>query len=122
MLSAEQGATIEALIAATGWLPHTTRAVLTGLRKRGYAIERTTELTGSRWLGAIIPIFVFGAVHAPFWGVGHAVVAGLTGAWLTLVYLWRRNLWTNIAAHALLDGLVFVSVDLIVATGGSVTG
>ena len=40
MLSAEQGATIEALIAATGWLPHTTRAVLTGLRKRGYAIER----------------------------------------------------------------------------------
>ena len=39
MLSAEQGATIEALIAATGWLPHTTRAVLTGLRKRGYAIE-----------------------------------------------------------------------------------
>ena len=89
---------------------------------RGYAIERTTELTGSRWLGAIIPVFVFGAVHAPFWGVGHAVVAGLTGAWLTLVYLWRRNLWTNIAAHALLDGLVFVSVDLIVATGGSVTG
>ena len=46
----------------------------------------------------------------------------MTGAWLTLVYLWRRNLWTNIAAHALLDGLVFVSVDLIVATGGSVTG
>jgi hypothetical protein len=23
------------------WLPHTTRAALTGLRKRGYAIERT---------------------------------------------------------------------------------
>ena len=40
MLSAAQGATIEALIEATGWLPHTTRAVLTGLRKRGYAIER----------------------------------------------------------------------------------
>jgi membrane protease YdiL (CAAX protease family) len=89
---------------------------------RGYAIERTTELTGSRWLGAIIPILVFGGVHAPFWGVGHAVVAGLTGTWLTLVYLWRRNLWTNIAAHALLDALVFVSVDIIAATGGTVTG
>ena len=23
---------------ATGWLPHTTRAALTGLRKRGYAV------------------------------------------------------------------------------------
>ena len=26
------------LVAATGWLPHTTRAALTGLRKRGYAV------------------------------------------------------------------------------------
>ncbi len=84
---------------------------------RGYAIERTTELTGRPWLGAIIPIFVFGAVHAPFWGLAHALVAGLSGLWLTLVYLWRRNLWTNITAHALLDGLVFVAVDLATAFG-----
>jgi membrane protease YdiL (CAAX protease family) len=79
---------------------------------RGYAIERVTELTRSRWLGAIVPIVVFGAVHAPFWGVGHALVAGMSGLWLTLVYLWRRNLWTNIAAHALLDGLVFILIGL----------
>jgi membrane protease YdiL (CAAX protease family) len=84
---------------------------------RGYAIERMTELTGSRWLGAIVPIFVFGALHAPFWGVGHAVVAGMSGLWLTLIYLWRRNLWTNITAHALLDALVFVSVDILSAVG-----
>jgi membrane protease YdiL (CAAX protease family) len=84
---------------------------------RGYAIERMTELTGSRWIGAILPIVVFGAAHAPFWGVGHAIVAGLTGLWLTLLYLWRRNLWTNITAHALLDGLVFVVVDLATAAG-----
>jgi DNA-binding MarR family transcriptional regulator len=32
------GATIDDLIAATGWLAHTTRAALTGLRKRGYAV------------------------------------------------------------------------------------
>jgi len=40
MLSAEEGATINALIDATGWLPHTTRAALTGLRQRGFQIER----------------------------------------------------------------------------------
>ena len=79
---------------------------------RGYAIERVRELTGSRWLGAIVPIVVFGAVHGPFWGLAHALVAGMTGLWLTLVYLWRRNLWTNIAAHALLDGFVFVFMDI----------
>jgi len=84
---------------------------------RGYAIERMTELTGSRWLGAIVPIFVFGALHAPFWGVGHAIVAGMSGLWLTLIYLWRRNLWTNITAHALLDALVFVSADILSALG-----
>jgi hypothetical protein len=28
------------LIEATGWLPHTTRAALTGLRKKGHAIAR----------------------------------------------------------------------------------
>ena len=43
MMSAESGATIEALIAATGWLPHTTRAALTGLRKRGFVIEIVRE-------------------------------------------------------------------------------
>jgi hypothetical protein len=34
------GATIIDLTQATGWLPHTTRAALTGLRKRGYAVIR----------------------------------------------------------------------------------
>jgi len=38
MLSRKSGATLEALVDATGWLPHTTRAALTGLRKRGYTV------------------------------------------------------------------------------------
>jgi Protein of unknown function (DUF3489) len=41
MLSQPEGATLEAIIKATGWLPHTTYAALTGLRKRGYALERS---------------------------------------------------------------------------------
>jgi Protein of unknown function (DUF3489) len=40
MLCKRGGATIDALVSATGWLPHTTRAALTGLRKRGYRLER----------------------------------------------------------------------------------
>jgi Protein of unknown function (DUF3489) len=34
------GASLVELTQATGWLPHTTRAALTGLRKRGYAVIR----------------------------------------------------------------------------------
>jgi hypothetical protein len=41
MLSQSEGATLAELVAATDWLPHTTRAALTGLRKKGHAIVRT---------------------------------------------------------------------------------
>jgi hypothetical protein len=41
LLSREVGATGPELIAATSWLPHTVRAALTGLRKKGHVIERT---------------------------------------------------------------------------------
>ena len=47
LLSKEGGVTIDALIKATGWLPHTTRAALTGLRKRGFAVERIPYAPGA---------------------------------------------------------------------------
>jgi hypothetical protein len=46
LLQRDQGATLDELIAATDWLPHTARAALTGLRKRGYAIERQPRAEG----------------------------------------------------------------------------
>ena len=39
LLSSEAGATIDDLIRATGWLPHTARAALTDLRHRGYDVR-----------------------------------------------------------------------------------
>lgn len=38
LLHRPEGATIADLIAATGWLPHTTRAALTGLKKKGHMV------------------------------------------------------------------------------------
>ena len=43
LLRRKGGATLAELIAATGWRPHTTRAALTGLRTKGYGIERGTR-------------------------------------------------------------------------------
>lgn len=40
LLGREEGASSAELIDATGWLPHTMRAALTGLRKKGHVIER----------------------------------------------------------------------------------
>lgn len=40
MLSRKSGATLAKASEALGWLPHTTSATMTGLRKRGYEITR----------------------------------------------------------------------------------
>ncbi len=49
LLDGDHGASIADLTAALGWLPHTVRAALTGLRKRGYEIERRVEDGASRY-------------------------------------------------------------------------
>ena len=51
LIQRDSGATLDELIASTGWLPHTTRAALTGLRKRGYAvrIDRSDKERGSTY-------------------------------------------------------------------------
>jgi hypothetical protein len=64
LLERDHGATIAELIAATGWLAHTTRAALTGLRKRGYAvaIDRSDDKRGSFYR---IPAGETGLVEGP---------------------------------------------------------
>ena len=47
LLRRDQGATLEALIVATGWLPHTARAALTGLRHSGYDVRLERGQNGS---------------------------------------------------------------------------
>lgn len=54
LLQREQGATLPELIAATGWLPHTTRAALTGLRKKGHAIAKSKRDTATCYRVAVI--------------------------------------------------------------------
>jgi hypothetical protein len=43
LMKRAKGATLDEMIEATEWLPHTTRAALTGLRKRGFALERIND-------------------------------------------------------------------------------
>ncbi len=49
LLRRAEGATLDELVAATGWLPHTTRAALTGLKKKGHQITRTKVEGVSRY-------------------------------------------------------------------------
>lgn len=49
LIGRDNGATIDELILATGWLPHTTRAVISGLRKRGIPVISAREGGVSRY-------------------------------------------------------------------------
>ncbi|MEO7247508.1 MAG: DUF3489 domain-containing protein [Novosphingobium sp.] len=54
LLRRPEGASIEELVAATGWLPHTTRAALTGLKKKGHVLtsEKVEDVRRYRVTGA----------------------------------------------------------------------
>ena len=48
LLARPEGATLDQLVSATGWLPHTTRAALTGLKKKGHALTSDKAEGGRR--------------------------------------------------------------------------
>ena len=54
LLGREEGATLADLVAATGWLPHTTRAALTGLRKKGHVLEKSKRGDETRYRVAVV--------------------------------------------------------------------
>jgi hypothetical protein len=47
LLGRDTGASLIELVAATGWLPHTTRAALTGLRHKGFVLDRDKRADGT---------------------------------------------------------------------------
>jgi hypothetical protein len=55
MLARPQGASLEAICKATGWQPHSARAVLSGLRKAGHTIARETA-DGGKSAGSVYRI------------------------------------------------------------------
>lgn len=54
LVARDTGATLDQMIELTGWLPHTTRAALTGLKKKGYAIS-SDKIDGVRTYRAVAP-------------------------------------------------------------------
>lgn len=47
LLCARHGASLDELVSATGWKPHSCRAFLTGLRKKGDVIVRAQRKDGT---------------------------------------------------------------------------
>jgi membrane protease YdiL (CAAX protease family) len=79
---------------------------------RGLAIEQMTVLTGQRWLAALIAGVIFVLAHTVHFDLHQLVPIAAATFGMTAIYLWRRNLWINIIAHALVDAVALVVVAL----------
>ena len=70
---------------------------------RGYAIERLQALTGHAWLAGAVSLLIFAIVHVPLWGIEVALTTLVSGAILTALYLWRRDVVFLMLAHVATD-------------------
>ena len=86
----------------------TRAAMFEELYYRGFAIERIAELSGQRWLAALVSLAVFTFAHLDYWGWSHLIVAGYGGLVLTALYLLRRDLASNMLTHWLTNGVGFL--------------
>jgi membrane protease YdiL (CAAX protease family) len=75
---------------------------------RGYPIPRLEELTRSRLFAALLSWAAFTYAHLSYWGGAQLLIAGWGGLLLTILFLWRRNIWVNMIVHWLTDGAGFL--------------
>ncbi len=60
-------------------------------------------MLGSPWLAGFMVVLLFGLAHIPLWGSGPALTTTISGAALTLFFLWHGDLLANIVAHVATD-------------------
>jgi membrane protease YdiL (CAAX protease family) len=75
---------------------------------RGLAIEQLAALTGKRWLAASAAAMAFTALHALRFEWVQLIPIGAISIILTVLYVWRHDLLTNIIAHVVVDGIGLV--------------
>lgn len=79
---------------------------------RGYAYERIKELTKSKWIAALVPVFLFMLVHMS-WGIGHLVFVFFAGGLFMLVYISKRNLGLVMIAHFVTDVVAMLVLPMM---------
>jgi membrane protease YdiL (CAAX protease family) len=75
---------------------------------RGYMIEKIRQLTGSAVLAVAVSVLTFTGAHYAGWGVVQLIPVFGAGVILALLYMWRRDLPSNMLAHFLTDGAGFL--------------
>ena len=82
---------------------------------RGYAISRLKTLTGSTSIAVAVPLVIFAAAHYRQ-GSGGILIAFVTGAIITAVFMKKRDLLALIVAHFLIDFVPNIVLPLFSVT------
>jgi membrane protease YdiL (CAAX protease family) len=84
-------------------------AVVEEIIFRGYLIEKIRQLSGSMALAVVVSVAAFTYGHLRGWGPAHLIAVGASGVVFSLLYVWRRDLPSNIFAHFLSDAVGFLT-------------
>ncbi|AMR29286.1 hypothetical protein A0257_20750 [Hymenobacter psoromatis] len=84
-------------------------AVVEEILFRGYLIEKVRQLSGSASLAVGVSIAAFTFAHLRGWGAVHLSAVALSGAVLALLYVWRRDLPSNMFGHFVTDAIGFLT-------------
>jgi membrane protease YdiL (CAAX protease family) len=93
-----------------------TAAICEEFMYRGFGIEELAGLTGSVWLAGIVSWLGFSFAHIDRYGLTTAlIIPAVIGAFLTLLYVWRRNLPVCMLMHGILDGFSILILPMLLA-------
>jgi uncharacterized protein len=90
-----------------------TAAVVEETLFRSYPIERFTEIFGNKWVAGSITLIVFTVAHVPFWGAAQMIPTFAGSVFITLLYLWKRDLMLNVVAHLVVNGIGLILVPAL---------
>jgi uncharacterized protein len=74
---------------------------------RGYVQRFLTEKY-NRWLGLLITVFFYTAVHIPTMNPVLMLAAFIVGVYWGLIFLWRGNIIAVMISHMIWDPIIFV--------------
>ncbi len=83
-------------------------AVVEEILFRGYMIEKVRQLTGSTVLAVVVSVVAFTYMHLSGWGAVHLIPVFAGGVIFAMLYVWRRDLPSNMLAHFITDGVGFL--------------
>jgi len=83
-------------------------AVVEEILYRGYLIEKVRDLSGSTVLAVLVSVAAFTYAHLGGWGVVQLIPVAAGGVIFALLYVWKRDLPSNMLAHFITDGIGFL--------------